>query len=216
MASVSFPLFPAEKLARTHAILCTTGFLVLLPVGALFARYARTFTNKWWIVHGAFQLFVAGPVIFAGWAYGHMATDTLASGHFVDPHKKIGLSLLILYLVQILLGVFIHFFKTPSLFNGRRPPQNYFHVFVGLAIFILAAYQVHYGLYIEWPTSTGNRHPVPMSAKDAWLALIIIFWVLYLSGMALLRRQFSQENDGRNRSKGDKMAVQENGLSAIR
>lgn len=34
--------------------------------------------------------------------------------------------------------------------------------------------QVHYGLYTEWVFSTGNLHPVPESAKHAWLALIIV------------------------------------------
>jgi hypothetical protein len=39
-------LSPLEVMARNHALLCTIGFLILLPVGSLVARYARTFTNK--------------------------------------------------------------------------------------------------------------------------------------------------------------------------
>ena len=39
-----------------HAILCTIGFLILLPAGALLARYARTFTNVWFKGHWLFQL----------------------------------------------------------------------------------------------------------------------------------------------------------------
>jgi hypothetical protein len=43
----SFPLTPVEKLAKTHAILCSVGFLVLLPLGALIARYGRNFTRQY-------------------------------------------------------------------------------------------------------------------------------------------------------------------------
>lgn len=43
---LSFPLSPVEIMARNHAILCTVGFLILLPLGVLLARYARTFARR--------------------------------------------------------------------------------------------------------------------------------------------------------------------------
>lgn len=43
---IIFPLTDMERRARNHAVLCTTGFLILLPVGVLVARYIRTFTNR--------------------------------------------------------------------------------------------------------------------------------------------------------------------------
>jgi len=89
----------------------------------------------------------------------------------------------------------------PSLFHGHRPPQNYFHVILGLATLALAAYQVHYGLTIEWAFATGNLHPVPRSAIHAWEALIIVFWVLYGLGLALLPRQLTREKEGRQQTK---------------
>lgn len=159
---MSFPLTAIEKQAKTHAILCTTGFLILLPVGVLVARFTRTFTNRyakfdvprcvyflliwlpsrWWAAHFIIQFLISGPVIFAGWYMGHKTADQLQTGHFFDPHQKTGLALLILYVAQLLLGIVIHYFKFPSLFRGRRPPQNFLHVFLGLVIFILAAFQV--------------------------------------------------------------------------
>ncbi|KAF9010275.1 hypothetical protein BDQ17DRAFT_1274103 [Cyathus striatus] len=192
-----------EKRAEHHAILCTVGFLILLPVGALVARYTRTLTNKWFYAHWIIQFIIAAPVILAGWSMGYMTSTELEQGHFVDPHQKIGLTLLILYLVQLLVGGLVHFFKFPSLFRGHRAPHNYFHVFLGLVIFILAAFQVHYALYTEWAFATGGLHQVPMSAKRAWLALIIIFWVLYVAAMALLPRQLKQERAFRNRKKDE-------------
>ncbi|KAJ3977943.1 hypothetical protein EV361DRAFT_762368, partial [Lentinula raphanica] len=154
---------------------------------------------RWFPVHFVVQLLLSGPVIFAAWYYGWKTSNVLGLGHFLDPHQKMGLVLLILYVVQLFLGLFTHFIKLRSPFGpGTRPPQNYFHVFLGLVILILAAEQVHYGLYIEWAFATGGLHVVPMAAKRAWIALIVIFWVFYLVGLALVPKQFSQESRARN------------------
>ncbi|KAK7447734.1 hypothetical protein VKT23_013990 [Stygiomarasmius scandens] len=201
----AIPLLEPERLARNHAILCTVGFLILLPLGIVFARYLRTFTNKWWAGHAVIQLVISVPVISAGWHYGWRVAQMAGLGHFIDPHTKMGLALLILYAIQLVWGLVIHFFKIGA--ATTRPVQNYFHVFLGLVIMILAQEQVHYGLYIEWPFATGNIHPVPQSAKNAWIALVVIFWVLYLAGFALLPRQFAQEKRVREERKlnGEKL-----------
>ncbi|KAG7085768.1 hypothetical protein E1B28_003309 [Marasmius oreades] len=198
MSEFKFPLSPIEIQAKNHAILCASGFLILLPVGVLIARYSRTITNRWFPFHAAFQLFVAGPVILTGWYYGWKTSEQLLLGHFYDPHQKMGLTLLILYVVQLLGGASVHWIKTPSRFgSGTRPLRNYFHGFSGLVIFVVAASQVHYGLYIEWDVALGGLHRVPQSAKNAWIALVVIFWALYIVGLALLPRQFRQERKGR-------------------
>ncbi|KAJ7017175.1 hypothetical protein C8F04DRAFT_1054523 [Mycena alexandri] len=193
----SFPLSSIEIMARNHAILCTVGFLILLPLGVLLARYARTFTRRWFWGHAVMQLVISGPVIFAGWAMGNRTANKLELEMLHDPHQQIGIALLALYVTQLLLGTFIHYVKMPTLFRGHRPPQNYLHVALGLAIIALAGYQVHYGLYTEWDFATEGLHHVPKSAMHAWLALIIVFWVLYFLGMALIPRQFSAEKEGR-------------------
>jgi len=69
-------------------------------------------------------------------------------------------------------------------------------VSLGLIILILADFQVHYGLYTEWQ-NLGGLHQVPQSAKNAWLAFVVIFWVLFVAGMALLPRQMKQEAEAK-------------------
>jgi len=204
----SLPLSPIEMKARTHALLCSTGFLILLPLGVLLARYTRTFTNHWFWGHAVMQLVISGPVIFAGWAMGHELMNELELESLHDPHKNIGIALLAMYATQLLLGAIIHAFKMPGLFRGHRPPQNYLHVALGLAILALAAYQVHYGLYIEW-LYTGGAHQIVESAKQAWLALVIVFWALYFLGMALLPRQFSREKEGRQKMRTGEKGAEE-------
>ena len=87
-----------------------------------------------------------------------------------------GLVLFILYLAQVLLGVFIHWVKIPRTWThllGHRP-QNIIHVMLGLTILALASYQTHYGLYTEWGVITGNIHPVTIHCKRFWLAFVIV------------------------------------------
>jgi len=190
-----------DEQLKKHALLNSIGFIILLPLGALVARYTRTFTRNWFWAHWIIQFLISGPVIFAGWALGYKSTNgpyLFTGGNWVDPHKKIGLALLILYLVQLALGVLIHFLKTPSFMGGRRPPQNYLHAILGLVTIALAFYQVHYGIKTEWYEATlGDGTVVPESALHAWIALIVIFWVLYAAGLMLLPRQYEQETAGR-------------------
>ncbi|KAF7326072.1 Cytochrome b561 domain-containing protein [Mycena kentingensis (nom. inval.)] len=189
------PLLPQEIKARKHALLCSIGFLVLLPLGVLVARYTRTWNRFWFWNHATIQLLASGPVIFYGWALGQQLASDFDLEDLHDPHQKIGIALLAVYVTQLAIGVFIHFVKFPKIFPGglMRNPLNYIHALLGLAILGLAAYQVHYGLYIEWIFFTGGLHKVPDSAKHAWLALIIVFWVLYTLGLAFLPKQFKQE-----------------------
>lgn len=96
------------------------------------------------------QFVISGPVIFAGWAMGYRTATTLELQALHDPHQKIGIALLALYVTQLLLGTFAHFVKMPTLFRGHRPPQSYLHVVLGLAIIALAGYQVcqHAGYWL--------------------------------------------------------------------
>ncbi|KAI5118493.1 hypothetical protein M0805_003524 [Coniferiporia weirii] len=191
-------LLPIDERLKKHALLSSIGFIILLPLGALVGRYLRTFSGSWFWMHAAIQFLIAGPVIFAGWAFGYQSTALLnTGGNFFDRHKRVGLALLVLYLSQVLLGSVIHLFKAPRLLNGRRPPQNYFHAILGLTIIALAFYQVHFGIKTEWYEGTGDGTVVPVSALHAWTALIVIFWALYAAGLTLLPRQYAQEGADR-------------------
>ncbi|KAJ7189428.1 hypothetical protein GGX14DRAFT_529703 [Mycena pura] len=196
-------LLPIEVKARNHGIILAVGFLVLLPIGVLIARYTRTFTPHWFWSHAFIQLVISGPVIFYGWAQGYQVARQLELQNLNDPHHKIGIALLTLYVTQLLLGAFVHFVKLPRLFRGHRPPWSYLHVALGLAILALAAYQVHYGFTIEGVFALEGLHAVTSRAMHAWLALVIVFWVLYFLGMGLLPRQYMQEAAARQRMPTD-------------
>jgi len=188
------PLSEYEKRVRDHALLATIAFMILLPIGVLIPRYWRTFSNRWWWLHWVINLFFSAPIAYAALAMGVSANHL--SLYPIDHHKRVGYAIFTLYSLQLLLGIFIHTVRTPGLFILHRPPQNYLHAAFGLTILAMAGYQVHYGLYIQWPSLTGDIHPVPESAKHAWLALLIVFWALYVLGLLLLPRQYKQEREG--------------------
>jgi len=213
VAPVSAPavirLSPAARIARDHAVLASIAWLIILPLGVLVARYLRTFTRKWFWGHAVIQLVIAAPIFYAGWARGYRFAD-FAGLHFFDTHTKIGLAMLVLYTIQLVLGLFIHYIKFPALMAripGGRTPQNYLHVALGIALLALGTFQVHYGLYVEWPRTFGGAYPVPQSAKNAWLALIIIFWSLFVLGFGLLPRQLKQESAARKEMRSKEMSM---------
>ncbi|KAG8952550.1 hypothetical protein FRC03_012104 [Tulasnella sp. 419] len=112
------PLTSDERRLVIHGILMAVGFLILLPFGALIPRYTRTIPalqNKWFTAHWVVQFLLSSPLIFAGWALGYQHVGDSGRHYFSDSHKRAGLALLVLYLVQITLGTIIHFFKpTPK------------------------------------------------------------------------------------------------------
>ncbi|KAM5533724.1 hypothetical protein V8D89_012597 [Ganoderma adspersum] len=196
---IVIPLLPFEKFIIAHAVLCVIGFLGLLPLGALVARYTRTFSPNWFKAHWIIQFAVAGPVIIVGVSMGIHAVVLAVSGPVNDVHKRWGISIFVLYLAQLAFGASIHFYKSAAWTkgHGRRPYQNYFHAVTGLLIIALAMFQVRTGFRSEWPVQTG-RGPITNGANVFWYFWIVLLPVIYFSGVVLLiRRQFAQERQAR-------------------
>ncbi|KAH9485363.1 Cytochrome b561 and DOMON domain-containing protein [Psilocybe cubensis] len=160
------PLLPYQKLIVAHAIMCTVGFLFLLPLGALLARYLRTFIPTWFQSHWIVQFALGGPVILIGIILGIAAVSQSKAMHLDDDHKN------------------------PN--RVRRPPQNYLHAVVGLAIIGLAFYQVHSGFDHEWTFTTG-REPLPSVVKIVFYVWVVFLPVAYAVGLGFLPKQYRQE-----------------------
>lgn len=60
------PLLPYQRMIVAHAVFCVAGFMLLLPGGALLARYMRTLTPTWFTGHWVVQFALSGPVILLG------------------------------------------------------------------------------------------------------------------------------------------------------
>lgn len=80
-------LLPYQRLLVIHAVLCSIGFLLVLPVGALVARWLRTFNRHWFKAHWITQVALGGPIIVAGWGTAIAAVVEKNGAHFDDTHK---------------------------------------------------------------------------------------------------------------------------------
>ncbi|KAF8323633.1 uncharacterized protein EI90DRAFT_3292328, partial [Cantharellus anzutake] len=166
----------------------------------LIARYRSLNPSYWLRVHLVIQTFAA-LLIISGFAIGVNYNHDAYDGYDYRNvrHGRIGIALFVLYLVQFSLGFFIHYIKLPSLNPflssssklastpqsqpphplATHPPQNIFHVIIGLTILCLSIYQVRTGYRDMYPLWTGLD--TPGSVNDVWgvwVGVILGVWVL--------------------------------------
>lgn len=192
----AIPLTQSQKVFLAHGVLLTLAFMILLPIGVLQARLLRTFVpGKWWFTaHWILQWPVTGTFIIIGFALAVNEVNRIKSGQLNSTHKKWGLVLILLYIVQCSLGGIIHFVKSSK--AVRRPPQNYGHAVLGLIIISLSFWQVYTGFNEEWKAAGGQY--VPRSVRNWWTAWVVILSVTYALGLGLLPRQWKKEAEQRN------------------
>ncbi|KAJ7090110.1 hypothetical protein C8R44DRAFT_594518, partial [Mycena epipterygia] len=187
-----------QALVTAHGLLCALGFAVLLPGGALLARYLRTSRPWWYTGHWIAQAAAAGPVIIIGIALGFASSSQAKkNGENTkgDPHNALGSVLLYLYIMQCIFGAVIHYWK-PKSAARRRPPQNYLHAVLGITIFVLGMYQLHLGFDDAWPKYVG-RGALPGAVGGLWVFWCIAIALAYTAGLWFLPKQYKQEAAGR-------------------
>ncbi|KAJ7049971.1 CBD9-like protein [Mycena amicta] len=194
-ATDDIPLTPYQRMIIAHAVFCVVGFALFLPIGALVARYLRTFSSAWYTAHWIAQFALAGSTILAGVILGFKAAsyDGSISYQILDDHKKTGIVLFALYFAQCVLGAIIHWVKPKRALH--RPPQNYLHAILGLAIIALSLYQIRTGIKREWLyTGLGA---LPSGVYTLWIVWCVALPVLYAIGLMFLRKQYRQEEAAR-------------------
>jgi len=85
---------------KAHGAVMVFGWGVLLPLGAMVARYARGFDPAWFYIHIAFQG-VGFVFIIAGMALG-ANVEHIIDVPILDAHKGLGVILLILAILQVI------------------------------------------------------------------------------------------------------------------
>ncbi|GAA5906461.1 hypothetical protein JCM6882_004442 [Rhodosporidiobolus microsporus] len=162
-----------DKKLIAHATLGSLALLLFTPLAILSARLGRG--RKWFPSHIGLNMTAVVFIVIA-FALG----VNVAGGQFDDFHKRLGLALFLLFLLQPLLGLLAHSYSLPSpltssvhpsLHGGLPSPLRALHILTGLTIVGLGYAQVASGIYKEWPRESDAMTAVPMGVKA-------VFWVL--------------------------------------
>ncbi|KAG2020715.1 hypothetical protein CC2G_006023 [Coprinopsis cinerea AmutBmut pab1-1] len=198
------------KTILAHAFLLTFGFLLVLPIGVLTGRWARTFTPVWFKVHWILNWPVALPMIALGWCLGPIAVNQHDGTHFSDPHKQWGTVLVSIYLVQIILGRHIHQKRAEQAppIKKNHPPLNILHVVIGLVILLGAFLQVKTGL--DKLKYSPDYYNVARVGEKIWNFWAVAVPFIYIVGLYFLPKQFGQE-----RANSGAAAPQEGGYMSL-
>ncbi|KAG1363424.1 Cytochrome b561 and DOMON domain-containing protein [Cocos nucifera] len=137
-----------------HGVLNAVSWGILLPIGAIFARYLKTFHSAdpaWFYLHLSCQL--TGYIVgVAGWATG-LNLGSKSKGVRYTTHRNIGITLFSLATLQV-----FALFLRPNKDHKYRFYWNIYHHLVGYTVIILGVINVFKGLTIlntaqKWTTA---------------------------------------------------------------
>jgi len=132
-----------------HGMLNAIAWGVLIPVGAIIARYLRVFESAdpaWFYLHIACQC--SGYILgVAGWGLG-LKLGSESAGVTYQPHRSIGIAIFCLATLQV-----FALLLRPDKKNRYRLYWNIYHHSVGYSVIVLGAVNIFKGLDILKPAS---------------------------------------------------------------
>ncbi|CAL5082212.1 unnamed protein product [Urochloa decumbens] len=134
----------ATRKRQIHGVLNAVSWGVLLPTGAIFARYLKTFRSAdpaWFYLHVTCQLAGYGVGV-SGWATGINLGRESAGVTYAD-HRNIGIAVFALATLQVLA-----LFLRPKKEHKYRPYWNAYHHSVGYAVIVLGIVNIFKGMGI--------------------------------------------------------------------
>ncbi|GJN04051.1 hypothetical protein PR202_ga21561 [Eleusine coracana subsp. coracana] len=139
---------------NTHGVLNAVSWGLLLPMGAIFARYLKTFKSAdpaWFYLHVACQV-IGYAVGVSGWATG-IHLGNLSKGITYSLHRNIGIAVFALGTLQI-----FALFLRPKTDHKYRFYWNAYHHSMGYTIIILGIINIFKGMSIlnvaqKWKTA---------------------------------------------------------------
>ncbi|CAN6182845.1 unnamed protein product [Urochloa humidicola] len=134
----------ATRKRNIHGVLNAVSWGVLLPMGAIFARYLKTFKSAdpaWFYLHVTCQLAGYGVGV-SGWATG-MNLGRESVGVTYTDHRNIGIAVFALGTLQVLA-----LFLRPKKEHKYRVYWNAYHHSVGYAVIVLGIVNIFKGMGI--------------------------------------------------------------------
>jgi len=161
-----------------HGVLNAVGWGILIPLGAIIARYLRVFEAAdpaWFYLHITCQM--AGYALgVAGWGLG-LKLGSESVGLIYHPHRNIGIAIFCLATLQV-----FALFLRPDKKSKYRKYWNVYHHSVGYSVIVLAAINIFKGLNILKPATGWKTGYIVIIATLAGVALVLeaITWAIVL------------------------------------
>lgn len=152
-----------------HGILNAVAWGVLIPLGAIIARYLRVFESAdpaWFYLHIACQC--SGYILgVAGWGLG-LKLGSESKGITYHPHRNIGIAIFSLATLQV-----FALLLRPDKKNKYRLYWNIYHHSVGYSVIILSAINIFKGFDILQPASGYKTAYIVILATLGGIALCL-------------------------------------------
>ncbi|KAI3786381.1 hypothetical protein L1987_40019 [Smallanthus sonchifolius] len=162
----------ANSSGETHGVLNAISWGVLMPMGAMAARYLKVFNvanSAWFYIHAATQT-SAYIVGVAGWATG-LKLGSDSTGIKYNTHRNIGIILFAFGTLQV-----FALLLRPKPDNKYRFYWNIYHRGLGYSVIVLSIINVYKGLDIFDPEKKW---------KNAYTGIIISLGVITVFSEAL-------------------------------
>ncbi|KAJ4976484.1 hypothetical protein NE237_001590 [Protea cynaroides] len=173
---------------NVHGVLNAVSWGILMPIGAIIARYLRTFESAqpaWFYLHIACQssAYIVGV---AGWGTG-LKLGSESSGVQYDSHRNIGITLFVLGTLQV-----FALLLRPNKDHKHRFYWNLYHHSIGYSVIILSIINIFKGFSILDPEKKW---------KKAYIGIIVVLGIIALmleaitSFIVLKRRRSSRRRE---------------------
>ncbi|KAL1817552.1 hypothetical protein ACET3Z_020126 [Daucus carota] len=167
-----------KRKRNVHGVLNTVAWGILLPLGALTARYLKVFKSAdpaWFYLH-AFCQSSAYIVGVAGWGTG-LKLGSDSPGVTYDTHRNIGITLFILGTLQV-----FALLLRPKKDHKYRLYWNMYHHAVGYTVIALSIVNIFKGFDILDPAKKWKRAYIGVIIFLAAVAAILeaLTWIIVL------------------------------------
>lgn len=152
-----------------HGLLNAIAWGILIPIGAIIARYLRVFESAdpaWFYLHIACQC--SGYILgVAGWGLG-LKLGSESAGITYQPHRNLGIAIFSLATLQV-----FALLLRPDKKNKYRLYWNIYHHSVGYSVIVLSAINIFKGLDILQPASGYKTAYIVILATLGGIALCL-------------------------------------------
>lgn len=161
---------PYAGLRKTHGALNMLGWGILMPIGAIVARYFKEWDPIWYYSHAAIQ--------GLGWLFGLVGfiLGFVTQGFIhaqVEHHKNLGITILVVGCLQV-----TALLLRPQKGSKFRKYWNWYHHNAGRILVILAISNIFYGIHLgmEGPSWYGTYAVILVILVIAAIAMEIRSW----------------------------------------